>query len=118
VAIEKPLTGEWRDIKRGIDEEAAKERNARPPHFEMYTSLARLPLTISRFVLLTTLLPDLDLHLAKKALGLDGDKQPYWHNPPAEVRERLKGVRCPRPVCGRRLHPARGGEAGGTCHRA
>ena len=100
MAIEKPLTGEWRDIKRGIDEEAAKERNARPPHFEMYTSLARLPLTISRFVLLTTLLPDLDLHLAKKALGLDGDKQPYWHNPPAEVRERLKGVVVLDPFAG------------------
>jgi adenine-specific DNA methylase len=102
VAIEKPLTGEWKDIKRKIDEEAAKERigNAKPPHFEMYTSLARLPLTISRFVLLTTLLPDLDLHLAKKALGLDGDKQPYWHNPPAEVKERLRGVVVLDPFAG------------------
>ncbi|MFZ8810716.1 MAG: hypothetical protein ACO2PN_21730 [Pyrobaculum sp.] len=100
MAIEKPLAGEWKDIKRKIDEEAAKERNARPPHFEMYTSLARLPLTISRFILLTTLLPDLDLHLAKKALGLDGDKQPYWHNPPAEVRERLKGVVVLDPFAG------------------
>jgi putative DNA methylase len=100
VAIERPLTGEWKDIKRKIDEEAAKERNARPPHFEMYTSLARLPLTISRFILLTTLLPDLDPHLAKKALGLDGDKQPYWHNPPAEVKERLKGVVVLDPFAG------------------
>jgi putative DNA methylase len=100
VAIEKPLTGEWKDIKRKIDEEAAKERNARPPHFEMYTSLARLPLTISRFILLTTLLPDLDPHLAKKALGLDGDKQPYWHNPPADVKERLKGVVVLDPFAG------------------
>jgi len=100
VAVEKPLTGEWKEIKRKIDEAASKERKARPPHFEMYTSLARLPLTVSRFVLLTALLPDIEPQLAKRALGLDGDKQPFWHNPPPEVRERLRDVVVLDPFAG------------------
>ena len=102
MAVEKLLTGEWKEIKRKIDEVTAKERSsgARPPHFEMYTSLARLPLAVSRFVLLTALLPDIEPQLAKRALGLYGDRQPFWHNPPPEVRERLRDVVVLDPFAG------------------
>jgi hypothetical protein len=43
-----------------------------------------MSLTAARYVLLTTLLPGLDPRLVKKALGLEGDRLPYWRNPPAE----------------------------------
>ncbi len=88
-------------LRRLVDEVAPQEHGgAAPPHASLYPSFARMPLTAARFALLATLLPDLDLHLAKKALGLDGDKRPYWHNPPTEVKERLKGVVVLDPFAG------------------
>jgi len=78
---------------------APRERGgAAPPHVNLYPSFARMSLTAARYVVLATLLPDLGL--ATKALGLDGDKRPYWHNPPAEVKERLRGAAVLDPFAG------------------
>ena len=88
-------------LRRLVDKVAPRERGgAAPPHARLYPSFARMSLTAARYVVLTALLPNLDPHLVKKTLGLDGDKRPYWHNPPAEVRERLKGVVVLDPFAG------------------
>jgi adenine-specific DNA methylase len=59
-----------------------------------------MSLTAARYVLLTTLLPNLEPDLAKKALGLEGGRLPYWRNPPAEIKERLRGVVVLDPFAG------------------
>ncbi|WP_148682590.1 hypothetical protein [Pyrobaculum ferrireducens] len=96
--IERPFSGPWKEIKRQVDALAVKERSYRPPHFEMATSLARAPLIVSRFILLTALFEDLDHQLAKKALGLP--EEGFEKNPPAEIKERLKGVKILDPFAG------------------
>jgi len=89
------------ELRRLADNLASQERGgAAPPHASLYPSFARMSLTAARYVVLATLLPDLDPHLAKKALGLDRDKQPYWHNPPAEIKEKLRGVAVLDPFAG------------------
>jgi putative DNA methylase len=89
------------ELKRAVDRVAPRERGgSAPPHARLYPSFARMSLTAARYVLLTTLLPDLGPNLAKKALGLEGGGLPYWRNPPAEVRERLKGVAVLDPFAG------------------
>jgi len=88
-------------LRRLIDKVAVQERGgAAPPHASLYPSFARMSLTAARYVVLATLLPNLEPDLAKKALGLEGDRSPYWHNPPAEIKERLKGVAVLDPFAG------------------
>ena len=89
------------ELRRLIDSVAPQERGGgAPPHASLYPSFARMSPTAARYVLLAAILPKLDLHLAKKTLGLDGDKQPYWYNPPAEVKERLRGAAVLDPFAG------------------
>jgi len=84
-----------------IDKVAAQEHGgAAPPHATLYPSFARMSLTAARYVVLATLLPNLEPNLAKKALGLEGGRLPYWHNPPAEIKERLRGVVVLDPFAG------------------
>jgi adenine-specific DNA methylase len=59
-----------------------------------------MSLTAARYVVLATLLPGLEPNLAKKTLGLEGGRLPYWHNPPAEIKERLRGVVVLDPFAG------------------
>jgi adenine-specific DNA methylase len=59
-----------------------------------------MSLTAARYVVLATLLPGLDTRLAKKALGLEGGRLPYWHNPPTEIKEGLRGVVVLDPFAG------------------
>ena len=89
------------DLKQLVDKIAPRERGgAAPPHVSLYPSFARMSLTAARYVLLATLLPGLEPHLAKKALGLEDDRLPFWHNPPAEVKELLKGAAVLDPFAG------------------
>jgi len=72
------------DLRRLINKLATRERGgAAPPHVSLYPSFARMSLAAARYVVLATLMPN--PHLAEKAP--DGGGQPYWHNPPAEVKE-------------------------------
>jgi len=97
--LEKPLSGEWLQIKEEVDKAAERERNGRPPFFESTISLARRPLITSRFILLG-LLDDLTPEEARKALGLGRDKAPYWHNPPKEIKERFRDMVILDPFAG------------------
>ncbi|MCU7788675.1 hypothetical protein ODS41_12200 [Pyrobaculum sp. 3827-6] len=96
--IERPFSGPWKEIKRQVDALAVKEKNARSPYFEMTISLARAPLIVSRFVLLTAFFEDLDPQLAKKALGLP--EEGFEKNPPDDIKEKLRGVKILDPFAG------------------
>jgi adenine-specific DNA methylase len=86
-------------LKQLVDKIAPRERGAgAPPHARLYPSFARMSLTAARYVLLTTLLGD--PHLVESAIRLEGNRLPYWHNPPAEVKERLRGVVVLDPFAG------------------
>jgi adenine-specific DNA methylase len=66
------------DLRQIVDRIAPRERGgAAPPHASLYPSFARMSLTAARYVVLATLLPNLDPHLAKKVLGLEGGGLPF-----------------------------------------
>lgn len=93
---------EWRQLLKELNEAARRERNGRPPHFEMALSLARRPLVTSRFAVLLPLILEgrIDAGTARRALGLAGNGPPYRVDPPPDVKGLFQGAVVLDPFAG------------------